>query len=112
MNVEKIVDLLNELYFLDPELMRQLTVRRVPCNRALADHPTVTVLSPNEADPPYSCGLLGVINGIAGLDGRVIGAVIEADDTNFAGFALLEKSIQPHVPLRHRHGAGSFAREG
>lgn len=59
---DHIINVLNELVALDREAVTKLVETRVPCNQALADHPTVQV-----SEGP-SVGLLGVLNGIAGVD--------------------------------------------
>jgi hypothetical protein len=65
----KIADLmvtyLNEILRLDPEAVHSLLETRVPCNTALADHPTVQVHAQNGT---HTVGLLGVLNGFVGTD--------------------------------------------
>lgn len=61
----RIVELMNEALALDPVAVRKLCGRRVECNRALADHPTIQVRSNGMR---YAVGMLGVLNGIAGAD--------------------------------------------
>lgn len=63
------VNVLNELFELDPCALHCLQAHRVPCNRALADHPTVQVMA-NEVIPVtkarpdnFIVGVLGLING-------------------------------------------------
>jgi hypothetical protein len=56
---------LNELLKLDPEAVYRLLETRVPCNKDLADHPTVQV---HTKDGIYSVGLLGILNGFIGAD--------------------------------------------
>ena len=53
------ITILNEAYAADPVAVGALIEHRVPCNTALADHPTITV-----AGEEPSVGLLGIINGI------------------------------------------------
>jgi len=64
---DRIITVLNECVALDREALHKLIETRVPCNRALADHPTVQVSSgaPGEFS---TVGLLGILNGIVGVD--------------------------------------------
>jgi hypothetical protein len=61
------IQLLNEAFKADPAAMHALIVNRVPCNKALAEHPLIpvsynTVL--NSPETTYYVGMLGIINGI------------------------------------------------
>ncbi|MFA5572280.1 MAG: hypothetical protein WDA42_04170 [Candidatus Bathyarchaeia archaeon] len=69
----KITKLLNTLLTLDPTATRNLVEQRIPCNDALANHPTVQVMV---EDGKTSVGLLGVLNGLCGSD--AIGGIIVA----------------------------------
>ena len=61
---QQAVHRLNEILSLDPEALAALVGNRVPCNKALAEHPTVQVhLNP---DGSFEVGLLGILNGIFG----------------------------------------------
>lgn len=66
--MDSVINTLNEAFTADPLAMHSLTCNRVPCNEALADHPTVQVLSPPSMQGVSSTaavvGMLGVINGI------------------------------------------------
>lgn len=71
---QKIVDLLNELTAADPGrfgAMHQLCEHRVPACPAITDHQTVPV-SLERVGAPFQIGMLGVLNGIAALEGKVI----------------------------------------
>lgn len=61
-SVDRIVDVLNKALTLDPEAMTALVNMRVPCNEALAQHPTIEVLQ--QEDSTYRVGLVGILNGI------------------------------------------------
>ena len=56
---------LNEAYAADSNAMHALICNRVPCNKNLADHPTIQVnvnkVTPEES---FAVGMIGVINGI------------------------------------------------
>ncbi len=82
------VDLLNQLYALDPRTMSRLVKYRALCNRALADHPTVQVLKQRHG---YYVGMIGVLNGIFGSrpDGLgFIAAKFDDDTQRLLGFCL------------------------
>jgi len=70
---EDVVKLLNEAVKLDPAAMRALVEARVPCNEALADHPTIQVSAYNEQTGKptpgnFKVGILGLLNGLFGTD--------------------------------------------
>jgi hypothetical protein len=77
---------LNELVETDPEAMRNLVETRVPCNQALADHPTVQVRS---EEGQCSVGLLGILNGLLGTDTDGWGFIcaVYGDDLKLQRFA-------------------------
>jgi hypothetical protein len=81
------VELLNEAFTMDPEALTALTNNRVPCNEALADHPTIQVL---DEDGSPKVGLLGILNGIFGADenGQGCLAALYSDDGVQKGFVL------------------------
>jgi hypothetical protein len=60
---QHIVNYLNELMNLDKPAVGALIGNRVPCNEALADHPTCQVSSQNGG---CYVGLLGLLNGLCG----------------------------------------------
>jgi len=55
---------LNQINELDPTVLPLLIGHRVPCNQALADHPTVQV---GKNGKGYEVGLLGILNGFFGI---------------------------------------------
>ena len=61
----RVVDYLNELKMFDSLAMAALVGIRVPCNKALALHPTCQVA---EYYGSNVVGLLGVLNGLCGID--------------------------------------------
>ncbi len=63
--VDDAIGLLNEAVALDRPAMAALLANRVPCNAAFADHPTIQVQAQHGG---YHVGLLGIINGLFGVD--------------------------------------------
>lgn len=79
-SIQDVIDFLNELLKVDENAVRLLIEQRVPCNNELADHPTVQVRSRPNTQPVV--GLLGILNGLYGIDEKgygPIGAIIESD---------------------------------
>ena len=60
----RICDFLNVLLEVDRNAIACLIANRVPCNQALADHPTVQV-GPQHGG--YYVGMLGILNGLCGV---------------------------------------------
>ena len=78
------IDVLNEAYKADSAAMHALICNRVPCNTALADHPTITV-SVNSVTPQetFAVGMLGVVNGIVErATGKRVAAIYSEPDAN------------------------------
>ena len=63
--INRTLKVLNEMVEADREAVQLLVETRVPCNDALADHPTIQVHSEHGR---HSVGLLGVVNGLLGAD--------------------------------------------
>jgi hypothetical protein len=66
---DTIIERLNDIARTDPVAMDALIKARVPCNKAMAEHPTVQVTATDEGG---IVGILGLLNGIVGVipDGR------------------------------------------
>lgn len=72
------IDALNRLHQTDPKVLPALIEYRVPCNRAVADDPSIQVnatpcLTGVHDRDHYEVGFLGVLNGIFGVDARNVG---------------------------------------
>ena len=92
---QDVVNLLNEALELDPLAVTRLVNSRVPCNDKLANHPTIQVVMDNKT---ALVGLMGIINGIFGLDAKGYGRV---------GF-----QTRKDVHLIHRFGCPTHSPEG
>ncbi len=84
----RLITLLNEALALDPKAIEALVETRVPCNDALADHPTIQVSVEPGSDAKV--GLLGILNGLCGTDASGWGPLAaEFDDSgNLSKFCL------------------------
>jgi len=73
---------LNELVAMDPKAVELLIEHRVPCNEALANHPTVQVRGNS------TVGFLGALNGLFGAYGDGWGSIaaVFEDDGRLVGF--------------------------
>ena len=61
--LDETIDFLNELIKIDAPAIAALIANRVPCNKQLADHPTVQCTAQHGG---FSVGMLGIINGLFG----------------------------------------------
>ena len=73
----RIIEYLNELLELDRPAVAAMIANRVPCNVALAGHPTCQVVRQQRG---YNVGLLGVLNGLCGVDERGWGPIAACFD--------------------------------
>lgn len=80
---DEIIEFLNELLALDAYAIAMALTVRVPCNKALSDHPTVqSAKAPDSGRREVSA--LGILNGLCGVFGEgsmknmgPIGAIVE-----------------------------------
>lgn len=84
--IQEVIDLLNSAIEKDREAMTELCKTRVKVNDELAEHPTIQAHcynSDGEEIDDCSVGLVGIVNGIFGVDEKLygcIGAVYDDDD--------------------------------
>lgn len=89
--IEEAIATLNEAFAADPAAIHALVANRVPCNAALADHPTI-VVSVNKVVPEtFSIGALGLLNGVmTRLTGKQVAASFsdgeDGTEVKFLGF--------------------------
>jgi len=74
-SIDRFIEVLNSMLEADPVATRALVETRVPCNATMAAHPTVQVLTDPNNPESYSVGLLGVVNGIGGIDDKDYGPI-------------------------------------
>lgn len=65
-SIEDVIEFLNGLIEADRDAAHNLVEKRVACTEELIKHPTVQVRQPKGEKP--TVGLLGVLNGIFGID--------------------------------------------
>lgn len=70
--ISEVVEMLNEMLKIDQEATSDLVKSRVKCNEGLAEHPTIQV---SECGNTYEVGLIGVLNGIFGIDENGFGHI-------------------------------------
>ena len=66
---DEVLAFLNEITAVDHAAMQALIAARVPCNDALAEHPTVQVGADSPDGKNPRVGLLGLLNGLLGAYG-------------------------------------------
>ena len=80
---EHVVNVLNSAFKADPAAITSLFINRVPCNIALAEHPTIIVGDMHG----YVVGLTGLLNGLFPLRPDGLGYIAAKYENNrFAGF--------------------------
>ena len=65
-NIDQVIDFLNNALKYDKQCVEKLCNNRVECNEKMADHPTIQVHCYNNESP--SVGLIGILNGLFGID--------------------------------------------
>lgn len=65
-DLQNVVDFLNGLLAADRRAIQELISTKVKCNEKLAFHPTVQVII--TGPDKYETGILGVLNGLFGID--------------------------------------------
>lgn len=102
-DIHTAVRVLNEAFVADPSAIHALLCNRVPCNLALADHPTVQV----QANPviedgkTWTVGLIGMLNGVLEpLTGQRVAA--QWEDGKLLGFQVYIGSPAAPTALEQR----------
>lgn len=89
--IQETVDFLNELLKIDPATITALFSLRVACNKKLANHETVQVGVISKQY--YQVGMIGVLNGLFGIDDNGWGHIAaDYDDGRIIRFRLLTES--------------------
>lgn len=87
---DEAIEVLNRIHAADDTVLPALIAYRVLCNRALADDPTVQVgrvEMPDRSDM-WEVGLLGIVNGLFGVDEQSWGFIAAEydDEKQLTGF--------------------------
>lgn len=80
-SVQDALSYLNSLLKADQDTLEKLINNRELCNSELANHPFCQVVQGSKEDE-YLVGLLGVLNGLFGVDERGWGAICAVYDEN------------------------------
>lgn len=73
MTAQQICDLLNDASDLDPEGVRNMFLHAFPVTDELSNHPTIPCFGSEECpDGIAKLRILGLLNGIAAIDGELI----------------------------------------
>ena len=91
MTTQQIVDLLNEAFKIDPAAVDALLQLCVPVNKELMNHPTIQIMTKNDKWEFPVLRLIGLLNGIAAIDGEIIEGLWDTDTFVFLGFQIREK---------------------
>jgi hypothetical protein len=81
---ERVTSLMNELLELDPSAVRELIDSRVGCDDRIANHPHVQVMSDEGG---CRLGVMGILNGLIGSDGKRFVSANFDNDGNLIGFS-------------------------
>jgi hypothetical protein len=91
-HIDFAIQVLNDALKADPLSMKILFSTRVPINKDLSDHPTIQT---RDVDGAYSLSILGLINGLFGIqkDGwGHIAMMVDFDSGDILGFERLNRS--------------------
>lgn len=93
-----IIDRMNDALTYDREAVMNLVEKRVTCNEKMADHPSIQVVGKymsNTKEYLFQVGLLGILNGIAGVRTNGWGYIAAEydDDGMIQEFVLLQDSV-------------------
>jgi hypothetical protein len=109
-----VIDVLNNAVESDPDAMHALVETRVPCNKSLAEHPTIQVATIEDTsirmgDAEYRVGIVGLLNGLFGVDSNMWGTISANFETecpnecslpeDFLAGTLCQKCSSPTVSL-------------
>jgi len=94
--LDHVLDVLNRAVEADSDAIRNLVEQRVQCNKTLADDPTIQVGNYHKAGVMlnkhvfgnFSIGLLGILNGLFGVDETGWGAIAAVFDVVYPNCAL------------------------
>lgn len=89
---ERVLKIMNEAIALDKAAISALIFNRVPCNEALANHPTIAVGSRWGG---YTIGLMGILNGLCGT--QKIAAQFGVDEVDTITGDLLNFKLNKEV---------------
>lgn len=74
-SIKHTIDLLNSALISDRNAVEKLVGQRVKCNKTMAEHPTIQVGTVENQKNKYEVGLLGILNGLFGVDEKGYGPI-------------------------------------
>lgn len=96
--IDQAIEVLNRIHKADPSVMQSLIFHRVPCNQLVADDPTVQVGHSEHLSEGWEVGILGIINGLFGVDENKWGHIY----ANFDDHGVLVNFSKVHQKIRRR----------
>ena len=104
-SLDDAIEYLNSLVEIDALAMAAIISNRVPCNQAMADHPTVQVHA-YQKEEGYKVGFLGLLNGLFGVDesgyGDIAAIFDERDLKYFVRFSKKDPDLV--LPIEIQEG--------
>jgi hypothetical protein len=73
-SLSQVIGILNSAIRADRKAIQTLIESRKPCNKKLANHPSIQV-GYNKRSKKYRVGLLGMLNGLFGVDKNMFGGI-------------------------------------
>lgn len=104
---DQAIELLNDMLETDKEALEKLVNHRVDCNGELAEHETIQVRAYGEyyeKTGKYQVGMLGVLNGIFGMNENGIGQIVMAVDADGDVDSFLHIRDVPKETEAEKHG--------
>lgn len=82
--IDQAIEVLNRIHRADSRVLPALIAHRVTCNERVANDPTVqvSVVDIDEDSVMYEVGLLGIVNGLFGVDENNFGFITAYCDEN------------------------------
>lgn len=93
-------DTLNRAFAADPEAVHAILCNRVPCNKTLADDPTIVVGESLVAPDAFNVGIIGLLNGVLADMGQPLVASRWSDDVDGEGRRKLLGFCQYQEPSK------------
>jgi hypothetical protein len=99
LTVDEAIGYLNSLVECDREVIGLLAETRLPCNEALVNHPTAQTVPADLAnqDTGSVIGLLGILNGMFGIDEHGWGAIAAVYENDGITLIRFTRTDAPNI---------------